>query len=124
MGRVSSRCALALIVEDDQNQRQVLAVLLEECEMRVLECESAEAALCVLNRVGSDVRLLLTDVELAGVMNGAALAAEAKQRFPEINVIVTSGHSRPKHLPADMKFMPKPWRALDVLREAERSVSA
>jgi DNA-binding NtrC family response regulator len=124
MGHTSSQRALALVVEDDRNQRQVLAVLLEESEMRVIECESAEAALCLLDRVGGEVRFLLTDVKLAGVMNGAVLAAEAKQRFPKMNVVVTSAHSRPKQLPADMKFMPKPWRALDVLREAERSVLA
>ena len=65
--------------------------------------------------------MLVTDVELAGAMNGAALATEAKQRFPEMDVIVTSGNPRPRQLPADATFMPKPWRALDVLREAERS---
>jgi DNA-binding NtrC family response regulator len=119
-----SRRAIALVVEDDPNQRQLLAALLEESEMRVLECESAEAAMCLLDRVGVDVCLLVTDVNLAGVMSGAFLAAHAKQCFPDMNVIVTSGQSRPQYLPEDMKFMPKPWRAIDVLREAERAIAA
>jgi hypothetical protein len=35
-------------------------------------------------------------------------------------VIVTSGCHAPP-LPAGAMFMQKPWRALDILREAERS---
>ena len=113
---------LALVVEDDANQRALLALLLEESEMRVLECASAEAAVCLLDEIGEEVRLLFTDVRLAGVMNGAVLAARAKQRFPEMNVVVTSGQPRPQQVPEDARFLPKPWCALDVLREAERSI--
>jgi CheY-like chemotaxis protein len=34
------RHPLALVVEDDDNQRALLSVLLEESEMEVLECDS------------------------------------------------------------------------------------
>jgi len=124
MTPTSSRRPLALVVEDDPNQRVLLATLLEESEMRVLECESAEAAVCLLDTVGHEIRLLITDVGLAGVMSGTVLASEAKRRFPDLHVIVTSGRAAPERLPNDAKFMPKPWRALDMLREAERSMSA
>jgi hypothetical protein len=36
-------------------------------------------------------------------------------------VIVTSGRALTKELPDGATFMPKPWMALDLLREAERS---
>jgi DNA-binding NtrC family response regulator len=116
------RHALALIVEDDDNQRALLSMLLEESEMEVLECDSAEAAVSVLDRIGESVCFLFTDVKLAGAMSGAALAARAKERFPQMDVVVTSGFL-PRELPGDAKFMPKPWRALDVLREAQRAIS-
>jgi hypothetical protein len=51
-------------------------------------------------------------------MGGAALAAKAKDRFPQMDVVVTSSS-----LPPDAKFMPKPWRPLDVLREVQRVIS-
>jgi len=35
---------------------------------------------------------------------------------------VTSGLTLTKSLPEGVMFMPKPWLALDVLREAERSL--
>ena len=47
----SYRYPLALVVEDDDNQRALLSTLLEESEMEVLECDSAEAAISVLNRI-------------------------------------------------------------------------
>ena len=51
----SYRYPLALVVEDDDNQRALLSTLLEESEMEVLECDSAEAAISVLNRIGESV---------------------------------------------------------------------
>jgi DNA-binding NtrC family response regulator len=115
---------LALVVEDDDNQRMLLTVLLEESDMRVVQCESAEAAIGVLEQCGEKVALLFTDDRLAGVMDGAGLAVAAKRRYPKMRVVVTSERDRPKQLPADAMFMPKPWHALDVLREAARSVPA
>jgi CheY-like chemotaxis protein len=122
MGQASR--PLALIVEDDSAQREILNVLLEESEIKVLECESAEAAVLLLEKVGPHLCLLFTDVQLAGHMDGATLAVFAKQHFPNLPVIVTSGRPCPKQLPSGAKFMPKPWRALDVLREAESAALA
>jgi DNA-binding NtrC family response regulator len=116
------RRPVALVVEDDDNQRALLSMLLEESEMEVLECDSAEAAVSVLDRIGQSVWFLFTDENLAGAMSGAALAAKAKDRFPQMDVVVTSS-SLPRELPGDAKFMPKPWRPLDVLREVQRVIS-
>jgi len=110
---------IALVVEDDPDQRDFVSVLLEECDMRVVSCETAETAVSLLDKYGAAVALIFTDVQLAGTMDGASLAAVAKNRFPDLMVIVTSGSGEPA-LPRDTKFMPKPWRALDVLREAAR----
>jgi DNA-binding NtrC family response regulator len=122
MGQADTHRPLALVVEDDQNQRELLVVLLEECGMHVFQCESAEAGLLVLEKIGFGLNFLITDVQLAGKADGTALARVAKERFPHLTVIVTSGRECPKHLPGDTMFMKKPWRALDVLREAERSI--
>ena len=110
---------IALVVEDDPDQRDLLMVLLEESDLRVFGCESAEAALRLLDKYGSGTSLLVTDVQLAGTMTGADLARIAKRRHPNLAIIVTSGGAKPK-LPSDAMFMPKPWRALDILREAQR----
>ena len=110
----------ALVVEDDASQRELVSALLEECDMAVIQCESAESAEVVLERVGGDLSMIFADVNLAGDMTGTELAVIAKNRFPNMTVILTSGSHAPV-LPAGAMFMQKPWLALDILRAAERS---
>ncbi len=124
MGQSTPFKPIALIVEDDAMQRELATMVLEECEMGVIQCESAEAALRVLERMGGCVSMMFTDVNLAGVIDGIDLAQFAKQRFPEMHVIVTSGAAQTKRIPSGAKFIPKPWRPLDVMREAERAQAA
>jgi two-component system, cell cycle response regulator CpdR len=110
---------IALIVEDEPMQREMIALLLEECDYDVIQCESAEAAELVLQKNSGCLAMLMTDVNLAGRMNGVELAHLAKQRNPRLDVVVTSGRPLPQPLPDGAKFWSKPWAPLDVLREAE-----
>jgi two-component system cell cycle response regulator CpdR len=109
----------ALIVEDDATQRQMIALLLEESDYDVIQCESAEAAELVLDKYSQGLALLMTNVNLAGRMSGVELAHIARQRNPMLEVVVSSGRRLAQPLPEGVKFWPKPWAALDVLREAQ-----
>jgi CheY-like chemotaxis protein len=121
MGQSTPFKPIALVVEDDEMQRELVALLLEECEMGVIQCESAETAMEVLGKLGPSLSMLYTDVNLSGDMTGVELAHVAKKDFPKIHVVVTSGKALPEKLPAQALFMQKPWLTLDLLREAERS---
>ena len=120
MGQAKPFKPIALVVEDDVLQRQLVVVLLEESEISVIQCQSAEEALRVLEKMGGCVSMMFTDVNLAGRIDGVELAHFAAQCYPNIRVIVTSGLALTKSLPEGAMFMPKPWLPLDVLREAER----
>ncbi len=109
----------ALVVEDDEMQRDLVSTLLEESDMHVIGCETAEEAVNVLEIAGPSIAMLFTDVNLAGRMTGVDLSRIATRLFPNLTVIVTTGAAQPK-LPDGALFMPKPWRALDVLREVEK----
>jgi two-component system, cell cycle response regulator CpdR len=119
MGQATPFRATALIVEDDAMQRQMLSLLLEESGYQVIECESAEDARRVLGETAAALRFLMTDVQLAGAMNGVELAHIAKECSPRLDVVVTSGRPLTQPLPDGAKFWAKPWAPLDVLREAE-----
>ena len=119
MGQTKPFRAIALIVEDDPSQRDMLCLLLEESHYDVIQCESAEAAELVLAKNGGALSLLITDVNLAGSMNGVELAFIAKQRHPKLDIVVTSGRPLAGPLPDGAKFWSKPWAPLDILREAE-----
>lgn len=64
----------ALVVEDDEFQRSLMSILLEESDMTVIQCGSAEAAVSVLEY--SEVSMMFTDVDLAGRMDGIELARQ------------------------------------------------
>jgi DNA-binding NtrC family response regulator len=121
MGQSKPYSATALVVENDPMQREMLCVLLEESNYAVIQCESAEAAELVLDKYGSSLALMITDVSLAGRMSGVELARIATARNPGLDVVVTSGRALAEPLPRGAKFWSKPWAPLDILREAERA---
>ena len=121
MGQSSPFRATALVVEDDPMQREMIAVLLEESHFDVIECDSAEAAEAVLRRIGRELALVMTDVSLAGAMDGVSLAYIARRYNPKIDVIVTSGDPLPRPLPQGVQYWSKPWAPLDVIRLAEQT---
>jgi two-component system cell cycle response regulator CpdR len=109
---------LALVVEDDPLERELASVVLEECEMDVVPCESAEAATAVIEALERQPLMLFADVRLPGVLTGADLAFLVRDKFPEARVIDTSGDDFPPPLPDGARFMPKPWVPLELVREA------
>ena len=121
MGQSRPFRATALVVEDDPMQREMLAVLLEESHFDVIECESAEAAEAVLRRMARELALVMTDVSLAGDMDGVSLAHIARRYNPKLDVIVTSGNPLPRPLPRGVHYWSKPWVPLDVIRMAEQT---
>lgn len=120
MGQSKPFQPLALVVEDDFSQRFVLCSLLEDKDLSVIQCESAEAAELVLEKVGAGLSVMVTDVELAGTETGVELAANARARFPSLTILVVSGNEHLEALPDDVCFLRKPYRPLDVLREVLR----
>ncbi|WP_438346751.1 response regulator [Methylorubrum populi] len=114
---------IVLVVEDERNTRELAESVLEETEMRVIGCDSAERALSVLQERGGDVALVFADIRLAGAMDGLQLARAIATLWPRTRLVVTSGVEPEPGvaLPEGAVFIPKPWRAFDVLVEAERA---
>jgi CheY-like chemotaxis protein len=117
MGQTQRYKRTVLVVEDDALQRETIVTLLEESEMDVIQCESGEAAELVLDHVGGCLTTLLTDVNLAGTMDGIELAQIAHERFPALRIIVISANPRVSRLPDGTQFVAKPWNPLELLRQ-------
>lgn len=114
---------VALVVEDDAAVRDLATALLEETDLDVIACASAEAAISILETAGITVALLFTDVRLGGGMDGLALARTVERRWPAVRMVLTSGYDArgADRLPSRAVYMQKPWRALDVLVQAEHA---
>ena len=126
MGQAQHKNRAVLIVEDDAEVRSLVATLLEDEQLNVIECESAEAALAIMLIGGREVAMIFADVRLRGVMDGIDLAREVKMRWPLLPVILTSGHPRERvgQLPPGVAYMPKPWQPLNVLIAAEQALAS
>jgi CheY-like chemotaxis protein len=83
-----------LVVEDEALIRLWATDLLEENGFSVLEAKDADAALKILES-RPDVKLLFTDVQMPGSLNGMELAREVHARWPHILLVITSGRERP-----------------------------
>jgi DNA-binding NtrC family response regulator len=113
---------IALVVEADREERALVSTLLEESEMDVIECDSAEAALAVVEHKADQMAMVFTDEKLAGRMDGVALARDLEAHHPELPVIVISAERtrRIDDLPENVVYLAAPWRPLDVLIVAAR----
>ena len=123
MGLVQSKRWKVLLVEDDSEIRLLTKMVLEESELEVIECESAEAALATMLLRGQDVAMIFADIHLSGEMDGIDLAHEVKMRWPHLVVVLTSGDGSEhlKQMPPGVEYIAKPWQLADVLTAAERA---
>jgi two-component system, response regulator PdtaR len=111
MSTTENKPPIILVVEDEALVRMLAwDILTEDAGYRVLEAANADEALILLES-RHDVRLVFTDVNMPGALNGFALARIVDMRFPGIKVIVTSGLARPGigDLPKGKRFLPKPY---------------
>jgi PAS domain S-box-containing protein len=95
----AQECAKAriLVVEDNEDVRELAETMLESAGYAVLSAPSGEQALDVLDE-GAEVDLVFTDVMMPGGMNGLQLADQVRQRRPGTPILVTTGYM--EELPA------------------------
>ena len=113
-----------LIVEDELLVRTVAVEIAEEAGFAVLEAGDAEEAIRLLQS-RPDIRVVLTDINMPGSLDGLELAQAIRLRWPPIQIVVTSGKMTPAadELPERTHFVPKPYdfsRLASLLREITR----
>lgn len=81
-----------LVVEDEGDVRTLVVALLSGIGYEILEAGNAESALTALE-TSSRINMVLTDVILAGEMNGPDLAREISRRRPGIGILYMSGYA-------------------------------
>ncbi|WP_426412562.1 response regulator [Bradyrhizobium ganzhouense] len=118
MGQPKPLRPTAIVVEDDDIQREMLALLLQERNFEVLQCEDAETAALALK--ARHPALIVTDISLVGKMDGVDLAYFAQQQDANVRIIVISGRPLPRPLPPGATFFTKPVYPTALLAEAAR----
>lgn len=79
-----------LVTDDEAGIRQSLSMFLGRLGYHVAEAATADAAIELLGRQRFD--LILSDIALPGTFTGLDLLAQVKQRAPDTEVILMTGH--------------------------------
>jgi two-component system, response regulator PdtaR len=110
--------SVILMVEDEELLRACAAGELEDAGYKVVEAASADEALDVM-KTRPDVRVLFTDVQMPGRLDGMDLARKIHERWPNVLLLITSGGRQPGQddMPDHGHFLAKPYRVQEVVKE-------
>jgi CheY-like chemotaxis protein len=106
-----------LLVEDDALVRECLSEMLGEMGLRVAALPNASEALALPDGAEAP-SVLVTDVRLGAGLDGFALAAAARDRWPGIHAVLISGDARSAEhaLAPTESFLAKPFRMDDLVQ--------
>lgn len=118
---MAQRGATVIVVEDETIVRMDIAMSLQDEGFIVLEASNADEAIGLLD-AHPEIRLMFTDIDMPGSMDGLRLAEAVRDRWPPIKIIIASGHRqlRDDLLPIEGKFFSKPYdhaRIISAMRE-------
>lgn len=108
-----------LVVEDDEDVRNLVASLLDGLGYQTLAARNAPEALQLLDaNADTPIDLLLTDIVMPGGMSGVDLVREVRQRRPNIAVLLTTAYAAADALVRkageDLPILSKPYRQNDL----------
>ena len=101
---------VVLVVEDETLVRMVAAASIEDAGFETIEAVGAESAIAILE-MRKDIRIVFADIHMPGSMDGLKLARVVRDRWPPIELILTSGLIKigQRDLPERGVFLAKPY---------------
>jgi CheY-like chemotaxis protein len=101
---------LVLIVEDDPLIMVDTCCNVEDAGFDVLMATNADQAIKLLE-TRPDIRIVITDIEMPGSMDGLKLAAAVRKRWPPVELIISSAFRIPTsdEMPERSVFLSKPY---------------
>ena len=111
-----------LVVDDNEDIRETLALVLSGCGYR---CESAKNGVEAMQRVRrARFDAVVTDLEMPE-MDGIALTRELRQSFSNLPVMIMTGHSDDDHRETAFRagareFLGKPFDFHDLIRKLQK----
>jgi CheY-like chemotaxis protein len=114
-----------LVVEDEILVRMDIAMSLKHEGFTVCEASNADEAIEILN-ARSDIKLMFTDIDMPGSMDGLKLAEAVRDRWPPVKIIVASGHLQlsDELLPVEGSFFSKPYDHARVIKTMKEMLVA
>ncbi len=112
-----------LVVEDEVLVRFDMSDHLRAEHFQVLEASTVQVAKELLNE-NPDVVLVFTDVQLPGPQDGLDLVHHVRANFPEVKILVTSGHLAPRKLAENFgQLIDKPYLPAEVVKQIRAALT-
>src|SRR6202453_5027741 len=113
-----------LIVEDEFLLRANAVDFFEGAGFIVYDASNADEAIALLE-LHDDIRVVFTDINMPGSMDGLKLAHYVRGRWPPVKLIITSGRSplRDEDLPAGAVFVGKPYHPVHFTRKLHEMIA-
>jgi CheY-like chemotaxis protein len=111
---------VVLVVEDEPLLRLNAVDIAEESGALALQAANADEAILVLES-RSDVRIVFTDIQMPGSIDGLELAHAVRHRWPGIQFIITSGNAfSDADMPSGSIFLNKPYVPVDLIMAIQK----
>lgn len=107
---------VVLIVEDEPLLRLSATSMIEEAGFDTLVARSADEAIAFLE-TDARIGIVFADINLPGSMDGLRLAAVVRNRWPPVELLLTSGRIvvNSNDLPERGRFLPKPYSTVQLV---------
>jgi PAS domain S-box-containing protein len=127
-GLPGGRGERVLVVDDDEQVRQLMRSVLARAGYQVLDVDDARQALALAEHPGNEPRLLVTDVALPGI-GGRELADRLAARHRGLRVLFVSGYTdevlaRHGLLEPGIELLRKPITPATLLRRTRKALDA
>jgi CheY-like chemotaxis protein len=120
IGAVAGAAAIGhsvLVVNSAPEVRSLARSILEELRLNVIEAETSEEALMILQEHALSLSAVFSEAIMPG-MDGIVLANIIMKTWPAIKVILSTGAASvlDKQLPANANLIAQPWRVSEIFR--------
>ncbi|MFN3355901.1 MAG: response regulator [Pseudomonas sp.] len=114
-----------LVLEDDEIIRSLMVDVLEEFGAHVTSFPSADEGMIFLERDDEQVDLIVSDIQMPGLLNGYDLSRVVAHRWPGVPVLLTSGNqAMASQLGSRVRFLPKPWSTEHLLECVQTALTS
>ena len=103
-------------MDDEPLIALALAEDLEDQGYSTLLASDAADAIAVLEN-DRDISIIFTDIDMPGLMDGLALAAAVRNRWPPVEILITTGQTKPEldDMPDRSVFVSKPYTVPQIV---------
>ena len=125
---IASRKMKVLVVEDNNSVREVAAAMIDEMGFETITATNGHEGLQMIDD-HRDIDLVLSDVIMAGGMNGPELAAKAIKLRPDLKILFMSGYApgsvrQMQDLPDTIELVNKPFTRNDLTEKVKKALAA